>query len=43
MMQEEMGRIQEELAETDYTVKVGGGAVELVMTGKPGESLRSRS
>lgn len=33
-MQEEMGRIQEELAETDYTVKVGGGAVELVMTGK---------
>ena len=33
-MQEEMGRIQEERAETDYTVKVGGGAVELVMTGK---------
>lgn len=33
-MQEEMGKIQEELAVTDYTATVGGGAVEVVMTGK---------
>lgn len=33
-MQEDMGKIQEELAATDYTATVGGGAVEVVMTGK---------
>lgn len=32
-MQEEMARVQEELAATDYSVSVGGGAVELVISG----------
>ncbi len=33
-MQEDMAAIQEELAATDYTATVGGGAVTVVMTGK---------
>lgn len=32
-MQEDMAALQEELAATEYPVKVGGGAVELVITG----------
>lgn len=32
-MQEEMAKLQEELAVTEYPVSVGGGAVELVITG----------
>ncbi len=33
-MQEEMTKIQEELAATDYTASSGGGAVEVVVSGK---------
>ncbi len=33
-MQEEMERVQAELAETEYTVTAGGGMIELTMTGK---------
>lgn len=33
-MQEEMERVQAELAEKEYTVTAGGGMVELTMTGK---------
>ncbi len=32
-MQEDMTRVQEELAEKEFTKQVGGGALELVMTG----------
>ena len=32
-MQEDMARIQDELAEKEFTKQVGGGALELVMTG----------
>ena len=33
-MQEDMANIQTELEQTEYSVSVGGGAVELTMTGK---------
>ena len=33
-MQEEMDRVTAELEEKEHTVSVGGGAVEVVMTGK---------
>jgi len=32
-MQEDMTRVQDELAEKEFTKQVGGGAMELVMTG----------
>ena len=32
-MQEDIGKIQEELAVKEFTKQVGGGAIELVMTG----------
>lgn len=32
--QEEMARIQQEIEQKDFTVTVGGGAVEVVVTGK---------
>ena len=32
-MQEDMTRVQDELAEKEFTKQVGGGALELVMTG----------
>lgn len=32
-MQEDMAKLQEELAVTEYTATVGGGAVEVVVTG----------
>ncbi len=32
-MQEDMERVQNELAEKEFTKQVGGGALELVMTG----------
>ena len=32
-MQEDIGKIQEELAVKEFTKQVGGGALELVMTG----------
>ena len=32
-MQEDMAKLQEELAATEYTATVGGGAVEVVVTG----------
>ena len=32
-MQEDMAKLQEELAVTEYTASVGGGAVEVVVTG----------
>lgn len=32
-MQEDMEKVQEELAEKEFTKQVGGGALELVMTG----------
>ena len=33
-MQEDIGKIQEELAVKEFTKQVGGGAIELVMTGE---------
>ena len=33
-MQEDMTRVQEELEQKEYTSVVGGGAVEITMTGK---------
>ena len=33
-MQDEMAKAQEELAATEYTASVGGGAVEATVTGK---------
>ncbi len=38
-MQEDITRIQEELEEKEFTKQVGGGALELVMTG--GKKLKS--
>ncbi|MDD3194091.1 MAG: YbaB/EbfC family nucleoid-associated protein [Oscillospiraceae bacterium] len=40
-MQAEIARVQAELEEKEYTVGVGGGAVEVVMTGK--KELKSLS